>query len=749
MTTFTKTEFVNRRQAEFVLSLTQNEIYDLFPGAAADENGEHSRTSKALKNFKLTPYYYCQCIKTYLKSHQKNNWAGIEVKYGFSKNNEEGRMYSKESMSLQRIHNSLRSFLTKGIYHDYDMKNAHPAILCWLCEEEGLPTTHQRNFIRNRAKLIADAETNKVVMLTKLNTDNARFPGKQSKDLKLLVDEWNTVKKALYNLNKDKYKTTNTKNPISSVVNKLMCIKENELLSNVVGDSSDVVLMFDGFMSREELDISSFPREITVWDEKPIESDVEIPEDFEFKETLPLLTDDSEAVKRIVQLFPHLKCCDECLYVFNQETGMWENDDKFIVFKRILMRFKNDLEADNSHMMSPPTSDSYGGSNKRMNAVCSLIKSETIDNNWLKDNEESGLGKMLFADGIYDFKTNTFTKGFDPQIVFFARIPFNYPQRDEALITKLNNEFFVKPFTKQQNKEGVGEYLRKRFATALAGKFMKDFHFGLGESNAGKSKVVEMMQLTFGGYVGTFNLEQLASKSQGDEAKEYRWALLLRHNRILFSNECKMGMTLNGNIMKRLCGGDECVGRGHGGNETPFTPRFALFGFSNDCPKIEPIDDGLRNRARVFSYTKKFVNKDASELIADKEEKIDYQFDDYLKTIQWKHAFVHVLLDAYSEQRIEIPDALVSEFGEWTKGMSLEDKFDEYFIFTKDKNDKLNTSDLDFWKKTHKIEASAKRIANYLKKKGCESDRLNTQRFWRGLKFRPSDEEESESEPEC
>ena len=38
--------------------------------------------------------------------------------------------------------------------------------------------------------------------------------------------------------------------------------------------------MFDGFMSMEEMDYGSFPNEVVEWDEKPVVSDVQIPDDF-------------------------------------------------------------------------------------------------------------------------------------------------------------------------------------------------------------------------------------------------------------------------------------------------------------------------------------------------------------------------------------------------------------------------------------------------------------------------------------
>ena len=108
-------------------------------------------------------------VLDYLAFHQRTNYEGMIVEYSPSLNNPDGRLFAKTPMALQRIHGELRYFLTRGLYHDYDMKNAHPSILCWLCAKEGLPTTHQQNYLRNRQQLLADAGAEKQDLLVKQN----------------------------------------------------------------------------------------------------------------------------------------------------------------------------------------------------------------------------------------------------------------------------------------------------------------------------------------------------------------------------------------------------------------------------------------------------------------------------------------------------------------------------------------------------------------------------------------------------
>ena len=77
---------------------------------------------------------------------------------------------------------------------------------------------------------------------------------------------------------------------------------------------------------------------------------------------------------------------------------------------------------------------------------------------------------------------------------------------------------------------------------------MKRFLFGLGCGNGGKSTLVKVYQLSFGNYIGTFNAENLVYKeSVAEESSKMRWVLLQRASRIIFSNEIKDGVCLDGN----------------------------------------------------------------------------------------------------------------------------------------------------------------------------------------------------------
>ncbi len=270
----TYTEIINKREAEYVTTLSYEDFFKYFPRDVKDsENG---------CDFKPPPNeVYFKMINNYLKLMMRNNFKK-EFNYQPNENKPNGRINAKCSISLQRMHKPLRHFLTNGLYRDYDMKNAHPTILLKMCEAEGLPTMYQKNYIENRDKLLKENNTDKRTILIKLNSDNARANGSWNKELKGLLNEWNNVKKYFHKQNEDKYIQTNQKNPISSIINKMMCHKENEILQQALPDADYIVPLFDGFMTNKEIDITTLPNEICSWDEKPIDTDVKVPDEFIF-----------------------------------------------------------------------------------------------------------------------------------------------------------------------------------------------------------------------------------------------------------------------------------------------------------------------------------------------------------------------------------------------------------------------------------------------------------------------------------
>ena len=270
----TRTELINQAEAEYVNSISYQDFNALFPRRDDDKSDDTTKRD------------YYNMINKYINAHRINKYEGITINYKFAKGKSKGRLFGNHSASgicLQRIHGPLRMFLTRGIYHDYDMKNAHPTILLNLCKKHKLPTKEQEFFVNNRDKMLLEAGVTKQQMLVKLNSDKCWFSKTKNQSLHLLCQEWTNVKLELYEKYKDRY-TGNETNPISSLINHVLCDNERMLLNSATVGIEYDVNMFDGFMCKQEIDLATLPMDIVSWVEKPIESDVEIPADYEIPE---------------------------------------------------------------------------------------------------------------------------------------------------------------------------------------------------------------------------------------------------------------------------------------------------------------------------------------------------------------------------------------------------------------------------------------------------------------------------------
>jgi predicted acetyltransferase len=185
----------------------------------------------------------------------------------------EGRLQAKHSLSLQNLPRRFRHSVARGIYRDYDMKNAHPVILLFLCKMYGLSCKELEYYVENREKCLEEikgvsrenakraylALTNggRDVGITNLSSLSSHFQAYRS--------EMNNLHLSFTQRNPEdyekwcKYKKERGKesNLPASFVNSLLCKWENRILGVLmeyfnIKEGDTAVLCFDGIMVKED-----------------------------------------------------------------------------------------------------------------------------------------------------------------------------------------------------------------------------------------------------------------------------------------------------------------------------------------------------------------------------------------------------------------------------------------------------------------------------------------------------------------
>ena len=470
------------------------------------------------------------------------------------------------------------------------------------------------------------------------------------------------------------------------------------------------ILIHDGLEVRKKENEFAFPTELLRGGENAILEKtgyrvklVEKPIEHEYViKTNNILYNDAFAAETFVKLMgDNIKFDGNNIFFYNDSIGMWEHTTK--AFKQNLLKFKNKLTFHNP--VTKKTIDYFGNENNVMN----MRKWLTVfidDDDFFNTNVNSSMGKLLFSDGIYDFKTNSFKEGFDRNIIFLKRIKRKYPKDvDEAKIAEVNHILFVSAFDNDGGIQG-GEYLKKALTMAIYGDyFRKKFYICTGSANCGKGLLVGAMTECFEGFIEEYDANNFLynSKCSTDEAKRLAWLYQLNGARVGFSNEIRITNGKNdgmdGNLMKSSAsGGDKMKIRENFENQKTYVNKCIMFMLCNDIPQIFPVDSGILTRVSFLKYTLSFVDNpsEPNHRKADNSVKQKFLNDDY------KNALFHLIVRTYVSMEntekqlggcIIEPQCVINE----TKESIVDDKvkflekLNEFFEITNNPDDKVET----------------------------------------------------------
>lgn len=661
---------------------------------------------------------YYKSVQNYIQTSIRSK--GISIKnYYFVEGTMFGRKYCGNS--IQGIASDIRGFLFRDSTTDLDIENCHPKLLEYICKKNKLECPSLTYYNQNRKTILDRIPNGKEIFLKSVNSDKLN---KSCKDelFRAFDKEMKFIQKKLYTMKEYQFIVTTipkdrSYNCLGSNINRILCFYENEVLEKIVKVLTQhnievAALMFDGCMiygnhySNMEL-IAEMEEMLSDYGLKlkyKEHSTLLQLDDFKEEDIVDDMTEIGMA-DLVIQEHPYWKYCQNKLYCFDNDTGMWVDDSvsHFKVISAILRK----------------KCDSCIITSKRISSVIHHISSMSIDSEWITKNCDSGLGKLLFTNGYYDGEFHT---DFNPDILFFSRIPHPYVEMDADYLDDIQKRFFYNPLGKE-----TGEYYMELLSRGLFGDKMKQIAFCLGKSNTGKSTITKAFQASAGEYTGIFNAECFTHKQTSqDEAQLLRWAFLSRFKRNLFSNELNVNTKLNGNMIKKIAsGGDTLIGRVHGGLETSFVPHYFCSCFANDISEISPYDDAVKNRLSIISYDKIFVDNPTEPNHLQK----DYQIEKEIQTIKFQQSFIRLMIRSYSNFKqngeMKKPEKVLYAMKEWiAQDSDIMATFTNDFEFVE--NEFTPSSVIKEWIKTRGLGMSdvkiAKEIKEYASMKGYVID---------------------------
>ena len=250
---------------------------------------------------------------------------------------------------------------------------------------------------------------------------------------------------------------------------------------------------------------------------------------------------------------------------------------------------------------------------------------------------------LCFENGVIDFKTNQFRKGYpDDYLSKTTRInytPLSLPLH-QPIINEIN-EFMYKLFPIKE----LHDYMWEHLASTLIGTSSNQtFNMYIGVGQNGKSVLISLMEMVLGEYKGDVPLSLVTDKRTkiGGLAPEM---VALKGVRYAVMQEPSKGDRINEGVMKQITSGiDPIQARSpYMTQSITFIPQFKLVVCSNEFMEIKSQDHGTWRRIRVVDFMSLFVE---SPKQGDIEKPYQFLLDKAIKEkfTYWKEVFASMLV---------------------------------------------------------------------------------------------------------
>ena len=692
-----------------------------------------------------------------LSRYKKNRVHGnkVRVQYTFGRGcekNQLGRLYVKGGLGLQSFPFDMRNPLLDRNYWDIDMENAHYVLLSKLGNEWGVKTDSIQQYIANRTEELRKVSENRMVAKTaflkvayggniKLYNEHYSDDGIAPEGDTTLLKKIETEMKVIVDLCWVKYpqyqKIVKSKpNPRFSLFALILQTEERKCLMSMVEYLETQkrymgILIHDGGGVQKLKDEESFPEDLLKGCEdaifkatgyshrivhKPYRHSFVLKKDDELIDP-SVLVNDSYGAKEFAKLCGSNIVLDTgVVWVFESTTGMWSRDEESI--RRMITGSGRKLVFKQMGAEGVRIYDYSGNVKNTKNLMIKLPDVLPLQNGFFHARISSDVGKILFPDGIYDFKTGEFVERFDSNIVFRYAMPRKFPIKDLEKIAELEKIIFDDAFADKNH----ANTLRHSLMRATIGDYKRRvMTVGLGMTASGKGSLATLTKNAFGDYCGEFNGNSMIGKSYSNESsRELTWVIDIATRRFAMSSEIKTtnSSAIDGNMLKNVVSGgtDFMKACRKYENDQSIMNKSTLFMFAQDLPAIDPPDDAVRDRLRVCEWSYSYVDEPKKPY----EKKRDRMILEKLADPVYGDAFFWLMVQEYETWRQnEFAEPKRTEVelharAELIKEVDFEAILLEEYEITNDENDTVPFDELYEYLKNNGVQDSKTKVGRSL-----------------------------------
>lgn len=601
-------------------------------------------------------------LKKYISSAIVNENGLGEIAIKYQQKNGRGR-FQAMGPSLQGLPREIRHTISRDLYFDIDMVNAHPVILQWMCRNQGFDSKYLDRYIKKREfyleklisknKISRDEAKRVYLAITNGGSGDYKSLKYKSSHLESYKEEMTGLHKKFADLNPERFQEVKAKrikdkknyNHEAALMNCLMLDIENDCLmvahsrigcktkslqfdgmqifrcphkgSSLERDPDNDCGWIEGLVSKK-LGIS------TNWKVKPMNNHLDLSK-YKIKKSEKIKihnfsSSDDNLSKCFCELYGH-----EFMYVFADKEGLtgyfyyfngvyWVRDLQNML---ICNRLGNDLYlklCDMINIKIHETSDENFRkvlSKTQYQLIClqSSAKKEAIIRVLKRDlfrrvKLDANLKIIVFKNGAYDFDKFEFRNTKPEEFITDSlNTGYDYEESDKKDILKFSSDYIDKILINPKEDKDV---FLKLLSTSLTGLRIKKYIIANGSGDNGKSGLYSLLKRTLGDYAYKINPKEVC------QGKKDGFTLNNIHKKRLVYAEEPDSETqiIDGSFIKDITGGDSTCFRKIHTNETDVDIHCLLCIPCNSKPPIKPFDNAIRERTLDFPFLSTFTNYD-------------------------------------------------------------------------------------------------------------------------------------------
>jgi len=287
---------------------------------------------------------------------------------------------------------------------------------------------------------------------------------------------------------------------------------------------------------------------------------------------------------------------------------------------------------------------------------------------------------MLYDNKIKEFRPIKPTDYITKTTRYSINIVSNKPLR-ETLIKLIKTMF---------DNDDIYNYHLKTISLSLFGNRTENFIINSGKGRNGKGVCSAFIENSFGDYFYSGESTFLTTVYKADRPNSTLYNLRGVRYFLTTEPEADNETKFNIGLIKKITGNDTITTRDLNKSNISYKPQFTPFLQCNTKPKIDTIDDAIRNRFRIINFPFAFVNNPTKPNEKQNNDKLKE-----LMTSDMYNEFMLLLLDINKNQDLVIPKAVLAEVDEYLNTNNfIKTWIDGKFDITTDKADCFRSKEL-------------------------------------------------------